>query len=346
MIGLSVAYELSKKKKKYKIYVLEKNKNIGKENTSKNSQVIHSGVYYKKNTLKNSLCIEGKKLIYDFCKKYKIRYNKTGKLFVACTKREEKYLELLKKNSIKNGVKDVKMVNEKKLRILEPEIIGKKALLSPSAGIFDVNAFTKKLFSINKKRGVIFKFDKKNIKLNYKNRKFLSNHFKNISFDFVINCAGIDAISVAKKNFPKKKFPNDRLIKGIYYKTNQKLKLRRIIYRAMVPGVIKERIDTTPLLNGGYIFGPSVEKLKKIDKKKLKYKFINGIKNYLPIIKDEKILYFKEGLRPKIIMNHKIKNEDFYIKKINNYPWINLFGIESPGLTSSLSIAKYVKGII
>ena len=151
VIGLSISYELSKSSR-FKITVLEKANKIGLKNTSKNSQVIHSGVYYKKNTLKNNLCIKGKRLIYEFCKKNKIKNIKTGKLFLACSKKEENYLNVLKKNALKNGVKDVKIIHSKELKRMEPMLNGSKALLSPSAGVFDVNAFIKKLFEISKKK--------------------------------------------------------------------------------------------------------------------------------------------------------------------------------------------------
>jgi len=339
---LSIAFELSKKKT-YKIFIVEKNKIFGQENSSKNSEVIHSGVYYKKNSLKNILCIRGKKLIYDFCKKNKIKYLKSQKIFLACTKKEEKYLHKLKKNSFSNGVKDVKIISKKKLQEIEPDLIGRKALISPSTGIFDTKTFMKKLFEICRKRKVVFKFNFKKLSLKKNKGKFETNINKKESFDYVINCAGMNAINIAKKIFPSIKFPKNYFVRGVYFKTKQKLKLKRIVYRAMIPGIIKERIDTTPLLDGGYIFGPSVEKNKLVSKKKLKYKFINGIKNYLPVIDKKKFLYFKEGIRPKIMYKKNGVNEDFYIKKIKNYNWINLFGIESPGLTSSLSIAKYVK---
>lgn len=345
IIGLSIAYEFSKKKRDFKIFVLEKNKKFGSGNSSQSSEVIHSGVYYKKNSLKNVLCIQGKKLIYDFCKKYKIKYSRTEKIFLACSKKEEKYLNKLRENSLNNGVKDIKIIDKKKLKIMEPDLIGRKALLSKSAGIFDAKGFMKKLFQISKKNKVKFFFNKKAIKFKMHKKKFKTDIFIDESFDYVINCAGLEAIKIANKTFPGYKFPSNYLVRGVYFKTMQKFKLRRIVYRAMIPGVIRERIDTTPFLGGGYIFGPSVEKSKTINKKKLKYKFINGIKNYLPEIDINKISYFKEGYRPKIMFKKDGNNEDFYIKKIKNYNWINLFGIESPGLTSALSIAKYVKKI-
>ena len=345
VVGLSIAYELSKYKK-FRIIVLEKGKKFGLGNTFKNSQVIHSGVYYKKNSLKNILCINGKKLIYKFCKTHKIKIIKTGKLFLAYTKKEVDYLNILKKNAINNGVKDIKIIDTKKLKKIEPTLKGKKALLSPSAGVFDVKIFVNKLFQISKKNNVTFKFNVKNLFIKRKKNKFQTNYTKNVFFDYVINSAGMNAIEIAKKSFPDHKFPKNNFVKGIYFMTKQKLKLKKIVYRAMLPGDIKERIDITPLLDEGYIFGPSVEKSHLINKKKLKYKFINGIKKYLPKIDEKKIFYYKEGVRPKIMLNSIKSNEDFYIKKIKNFNWINLFGIESPGLTSALSIAKYVKRIL
>ena len=229
---------------------------------------------------------------------------------------------------------------------MEPTLKGSKALLSPSAGIFDVKTFVKKLFQISKKNKVNFYFNVKNFSIRKTNSKFQINYLKNDLFDCVINCAGMEAIKIAKKNFPNNKFPEDNFVRGIYFKTRENLKLNKIVYRAMLPGDVRERIDITPLLEGGYILGPSVEKLNSINKKKLKNKFINGIKNYLMSLNKKKILYFKEGIRPKIMFGKVKSNEDFYIKKIKNYNWINLFGIESPGLTCSLSIAKYVKRMI
>ena len=314
VVGLSIGYELSKNSN-LRIRIIDKNKTFGLENTSKNSQVIHSGVYYKNKSLKNKLCIQGKKLIYEFCKKYKIKNIKKGKLFLACTNKETKYLKILKKNAIKNGVKDVKIINSKNLKKIEPNLIGKSALLSPSSGIFDVKKFSKKLFLICKKRNVTFGFNIKNVSIKKKRSKFHTNIKNDKIYDTIINSAGMDSIKIAKKTFPKENFPTDKYVKGVYYKTKQNLGIKKIVYRAMLPGDTKERIDITPDVNGGYIIGPSVEKFKLIDRKKLKNKFFNGIKNHLRIVDKNKLFYFKEGIRPKIEKNKKNLNEDFYIKK-------------------------------
>ena len=344
VVGISTAYELSKIKKN-NIYIIEKNKNIGLENSSKNSEVIHSGVYYKKNSLKNKLCIDGKKLIYKFCKKYKIKSKKIGKIFVAQNKDEENYLKKIKSNAIFNKVKDVKILNKKEISRIEPNLVCSKGLLSPSSGIFDTNKFIKTLYQLCIKKRVKFIFNVKNIKLKKSKKKFQIN-INNIFFDFVINCAGMNSISIAKKTFPNYSFPKDNFVKGVYFKTKQRLGLNKIIYKSMIPGVVKERIDITPTIDGNYIFGPNVQIKKKVNKRKLKIIFFNEIIKYFPNLIFNQIFYYKVGYRPKIYTNNKKRNEDFYIKKMPKYNWINLFGIESPGLTSCLSIAKYVKKLV
>jgi len=349
VVGLAIAYELSKKKN-YNIYVLEKNKNYGIENSSKNSEVIHSGVYYKKNSFKNIFCIDGKKLIYNFCKKYKIKFKKCGKLFVATSNLENKYLNTLKINSNQNGLKDTKIISENSLKKIAPQLNARKALYSPSAGIFDVKNFMKKLFILSKKNKVSFFFNVKKIYISKKKKYFfLKIHKKEVTFDHVINCAGIEAIPIAKKNFPKHRFLKNLLIPGVYFKTNQNLKINKIIYRAMMPGDTRERIDITPCLDGNYIFGPSVENTTNINKRnltKIKKKFINGISSYFPYINVNKLKFMKIGVRPKIMYKNKSIYEDFFIKKVPGYNWVNLFGIESPGLTGSLAIAKYVANLM
>ena len=345
VVGLSIAYQLSQNKK-FRVFVLEKNKIFGLGNTIKNSQVIHSGIYYKKHTLKKKLAIKGNKLIYKFCKKNKIKCLKVGKLFVAKTLEEEKYLDILKKNALNNGIKDTKIINKNKLKIMEPNIIGNKALLSTSTGIFDVNSFINKLFQFCKKNNVKFKFKINKLNFKIKKKKFNEKNFKETLFDYVINSAGAEAIQIAKAYFPSQKFPQNNFVKGIYFYTKQNLKVKKIIYDAMLPGVIKPRIDITPMLNGGYMFGPNVQKKEKVDKKKLKDEFFKILKRSLHSINRNKILYLKEGIRTKIIKTTIEKNEDFHIRKIKKYNWINLFGIESPGLTSCLSIAQYVAKMI
>ena len=286
-----------------------------------------------------------KKLIYKFCKKHKVKHKKVGKIFVAQNQNEENFLKKIKSNAIYNKVKDIKILNKKEIRKIEPNLICSKGLLSPSSGIFDSNKFIKTLYRLCIKQGVKFILNAKNVTFKKKKNKFRININK-INFDFVINCAGMSAISIAKKTFPNNHFPKDNFVKGVYFKTKQKLGINKIIYKSMIPGVVKERIDITPTISGNYIFGPNVEVKKKTNIKKLKKVFFNEIKKYFSNIKFNQLYYYKIGYRPKIYIKSKKTNEDFYIKKMAKHNWINLFGIESPGLTSCLSIAKFVKKFV
>jgi len=342
VIGLSIAYEISKNNR-FKVFLVEKNKTFGLEASSKNSEVIHSGVYYKNNSLKANLCVQGKRKIYRFCKQNKILFKKTQKLFIGNSSQDYKLIKQMYKNAKKNNVNDIKIITERTLKKIEPNIEAKYALLSKSSGIFDANSFMRKLFNLSKKNGVRFIYNKK-ISFGYLlNKKVHFSNIKNQKFDYVINVAGAGAISIAKKTFKNTIiFPSDKLVTGLYFKTSEDLKISRIIYPAMKPEKNTERIDITPTINNEYIFGPSVEKKEKINLRSSKIKFTKFLKQINNKLDTKKIKYFKKGIRPKIKTNSK-SYADFYIKKVDNYNWINLFGMESPGLTSCLAIAKYVK---
>lgn len=340
VIGLSLAYEISKKKK-FQVFLIEKKKTFGLEASSKNSEVIHSGVYYKNNSLKANLCVEGKKLIYNFCKKNRILVKKTQKLFIGNSLTDYKLIQQMYQNAKNNNVREIKILKQKEIQRIEPYILAKYALLSKSSGVFDVQAFMKKIFNYCKKNKVIFIFNKKILSGVYKKKKFFFSNVKFNDFDYVINAAGHGAIQIAKKTFKNKSFPSDKPVIGLYFRTNQDIKVSRIIYPAMKPTKNMERVDITPCVKGGFIFGPSVETKKKIDQKIIKLKFDKFLRQIHSCLDTRKIKYFKRGVRPKIKTKTKLYT-DFYIKKVSKYNWINLFGIESPGLTSCFSIAKYV----
>lgn len=341
VIGLSIAYEISKNNK-FKVLLVEKNKNFGLEASSKNSEVIHSGVYYKNNSLKAHLCVQGKKMIYGFCKKNKISFKNTQKLFIGNSLQDYKLIKQMYKNAKKNDVDDVRIITERTLKKIEPNIKAKYALLSKSSGIFDVNGFMKKLFSLCKKNGVRFIYNKKISQGYFENKKIYFSNIKNQKFDYVINAAGAGAIGIAKTVFKNILFPSDKLVTGLYFKTKQDLKIKRIIYPAMKPEKNTERVDITPTISNEYIFGPSVEKKEQINLRNSKLKFAKFLMKINNEINIKKVKYFKKGIRPKIKINSK-SYVDFYIKKVDRYNWINLLGMESPGLTSCLAIAKYVK---
>src|SRR3989338_8627619 len=143
VVGLAVARELSNG---YDLLIIEKNKSYGQETSSRNSEVIHAGIYYPQNSLKAKTCLEGRELLYEFCRKNNIAHKKTGKLIAAVYDHELKDLDNLFKCGQENGIDDLKLISREEIKKLEPQIEAKKAIYSPSTGIIDSHGFMEKLF--------------------------------------------------------------------------------------------------------------------------------------------------------------------------------------------------------
>ena len=349
VIGLSIGYFLSKNK--INTIILEKNKNFGEINSSRNTEVIHAGIYYKKKTLKSQLCIKGKNYLYEFCKKYNVKYKKIGKIFLANSNEDIKELEKIINLAKLNGITDLQEIDSKKLKIIEPNINGKSGILSPSSGIFDSYDFMQKLLNLFLENDGIFAKLTPFLDAEYSDKDFIwkikigGKEPATVDAKLIINSAGLDSINLSKKIFPKSTFPISNPVKGGYLKYSGTPMINHIIYPTFTPGIIKERVDATPNINGELRFGPSVEKTKSIDDfsvpSNLLDRFIPIIKKFIPNIDVSKIHIDQAGIRPKVIYNQNT-NPDFLIKWKNGTPWLDLFGIESPGLTASLSIGEYV----
>ena len=328
VVGLAIANKLAKKNGD--TLLIEKNKKFGEKISKRNSAVIHSGIYYPPKTLKSKLCIIGRKKLFSFCKKNKISHKQIGKLIVANSKSEFKKLIFIKKNA-------------------ELNIFFKKNKLR----LFD-KIQTKKLEENLKKKGGIF-YTEMEVKFIIKTLNGFQiitkkrGKEKIITCKKLINSAGLNAHKIAKsfKGFPKKLIPNIFFAKGSYFLYSKKLPFKKLIYP--LPNKNSLGIHSNIDINGNFFFGPDIEKIKKIefkvDVKKKKF-FYNSIKKFYPEINLENFKSGFAGIRPKLDYN---KNMDFLIQdskihSLDNY--INLFGIESPGLTSSLAIADLIDKIL
>jgi len=143
VIGLAIANEMSKTYNN--VLVIEKERSFGQHTSSRNSEIIHSGIYYPKETLKTKLCVEGNKLLYEFLIEHEIPHKRCGKLIVANSQEEEVVLENLYQQGIENGVNDLSLINEKKIKYFEPSVKANKAILAPSTGIVDSHSLMRKL---------------------------------------------------------------------------------------------------------------------------------------------------------------------------------------------------------
>jgi L-2-hydroxyglutarate oxidase LhgO len=280
-----------------------------------------------------------------------VPYKKIGKLFVAIDDDDVSKLELTENNGLSNGVKDLTFLDKKQLSKLEPEILAKAALLSPSTGIFDSHIFMESLLSLSEQNGAIFSPNSLFIGAEPKNngwKVYIEGKNKEkfaISGKVVINSAGLHATEIAKNIFPTRPIPELNPTKGCYLKYTGKSPVRHIIYPAITPGRVEPRVDATPDLRGSLRFGPNVEIPESLDdfklNKSLVFEMKSGIKRYLPSINEEMLYPDFAGIRPKISIPGQ-DNADFQFDWNIDHNWLDLFGIESPGLTSSLAISEYV----
>jgi L-2-hydroxyglutarate oxidase LhgO len=349
VIGLAIAREISQHG--YSVVILDKESSFGQGASSRNSEVVHAGIYYKTGTLKASLSIRGKALLYEFCEKFGIPYKQIGKLFVAVTDDEVTRLELTEKQGLANGLDDLIVLDKHQLRKIEPELSSVAALFSPSTGIFDSHMFMQSLLAISEDNGSIFSPNslvtgadpiingwKVFIEENNKDKFSITGRV-------VINSAGLYATKIAQNIFSDRQIPGLIPTKGCYLKYIGKPPVKHIIYPAIIPGNVEPRVDATPDLNGFIRFGPNVEVPESLNDYKLNENLVNemklGIRRYLPSINESLLYPDFAGIRPKISIPGE-DNPDFIFDWNEDGNWLDLFGMESPGLTSSLAIAEYV----
>lgn len=356
VVGLSIACELSKSHSG--IFIVEKNPSFGQEISSRNSEVIHAGIYHPGDSLKTKTCIEGRRLLYEFCVKNNIPHKKIGKLIVTINNQELKELEWLFKRGINNGVEDLRFISREELKKIEPYVNAEAAIFSPSTGILDTHAFMGKLCAQFKDRRGSVCYCSEVIGIEKADGGFIltvkdrEGEFK-FSSRVLINSAGLnsDKISfMSGLNNPEYKL---KYCKGDYFRvvSSKAAFLSRLVY----PVPKKDRaglgIHATLDLAGQLRLGPDDEYVKNInyniDPCKVKA-FYESTRQFLPFIELKDITPDMAGVRPKL-QGYGEGFRDFVIKEEseNNLPGlINLIGIESPGFTASLSIAKIVASLV
>ncbi len=346
VIGLSIAREIAKKG--LDVIIAEKNRFAGTETSSRNSEVIHAGIYYPKDSLKTKFCIEGNKKLYDYCEKYKIPFNRCGKLIVATSDEEINKLFEIKKNIDEIGLVDISLLSKKEIHNLEPELRCSGALFSPSSGILDSHSFIQSLLTELQDLNCTVAFNSKVEKVIHSNDSLITevngnNENINIRSKCLINCAGLSSQSVAKKiiGLSSDLIPKQYFAKGTYFTSSKKAPFTHLIYP--VPENHGLGIHFTLDLSGRSKFGPDLEWIDKedysTDLKKRKI-FYDQIKKFWVNIEENKLVPDYAGIRPKI-SGPNDQSADFIIQfpeKNNIRGLVNLFGIESPGLTASLAI--------
>jgi L-2-hydroxyglutarate oxidase LhgO len=359
VIGLAIAEQVSGKHKD--VFLIEKHLSFGQETSSRNSEVIHAGIYYTRNSLKAKLCVEGKWLLYDYCKRHGVPYRICGKLIVATSEEEIAVIEGIRQTAIRNGVNDLVMLGKEQIAELEPNIFAVKAIYSPSTGIVDSHSLMKQYETnaINNGCQIVYGSEVTGIdqiKNGYK-IELLDADKKKYSFTtrIVINSAGLTSDKISEMTGIKDDNLKILFCKGEYFRINPpKNKLiSRLVYPVPHQNMEGIGIHVTVDMGGGVKLGPDVKYLESnvYDYKLTASKqeaFFKSAKKFLPFLEIDDIAPEMAGIRPKIQKPGE-PLRDYYIieETARGYPgFINLIGMESPGLTSSIAIAKYVDKLI
>jgi L-2-hydroxyglutarate oxidase LhgO len=352
VVGLSVGYQLSKKFED--VVVVDKEDYLGRHTSSRNSEVIHSGLYYVHGSLKHKLCVRGNELMYQFCEENNVPYKNCGKLIVATDEEELPYLEKLIENGKKNGVKDMVIFDKEKTKELEPSVKAIKSLYVPSTGIVDTHKFMEKLAYLTEENDGFVVYDMEVTSIEKTDDGYIvsfSNGEKYLA-NYVINSAGLFSDKIAEMvgiDTEENKL-KIHWCKGEYYKTTKIKNVEHLIYPLPDPKGIYLGIHLTINLNGEVRFGPNAYYVDKLDYKMdetYKEDFFKAVNKYLDIEMDQ-LQMDDTGIRPKL-QGPNDDFRDFYIKEESDKGlpnFINLIGIESPGLTSALAIAEEVEKFI
>ncbi|XP_077241545.1 FAD-dependent oxidoreductase family protein [Tasmannia lanceolata] len=374
VVGIAIARELAFKGRD--VLVIEAASTFGTGTSSRNSEVIHAGIYYPPKSLKAILCVRGRELLYKYCADRGVPHKQIGKLIVATSCTEISKLEHLLKRGTENGVEGLRMMDDFEAMQMEPELQCIKALLSPCSGIVDSHSLMLSLIGEAEQYRATFSYnttvigghvEEKRIYLHISESKELEKCIPNSPLrpqlllipKLVVNSTGLSAISLAKRlhGLHNGVIPPSYYARGCYF-TLSKTKIppfRHLIYPIPEDGGLG--VHVTLDMDGHVKYGPDVEWITDIDEissflHKYDYTvnadrvkgFYPEIRRYYPNLKDGSLEPGYAGIRSKISgpgqppMDFVIQGED-----IHGVPGlVNLFGIESPGLTSSMAIAEYI----
>jgi L-2-hydroxyglutarate oxidase LhgO len=354
VVGLAIAAELSAKYRN--VIVLEKHESYGRETSSRNSEVIHSGIYYPEGSLKTILCQEGATRLYDLCGTFGIPHRKLGKVIIATAPEELAALKDLFRRGMANHVPDLVMLDGKDLRRLEPHTNGIAAIYSPWTGIVDSHSLMTHLYKVGRDRGVIFAFNSELDWLSREKDCFVAG-VKQERYRYrsrvVINAAGLWSDQVARlAGLDVEKLGyRIRFCKGSYFCSQKPSPVKMLVYPIPHDELVGLGIHATLDMNMRLRFGPDVEYVDKIDYQVDTAKqefFFAGASKIIPGLDRDAFSPDMAGIRPKL-QGPGEKARDFVIceESEKGLPGlVNLIGIESPGLTASLAIAKKVADLV
>ena len=356
VVGLAVAraIALSPKFAGKELLVLEAANAIGTGTSSRNSEVIHAGIYYAKDSLKAKLCVAGKEMLYNYCAERGIPHKRCGKLIVATSAAQVAQLQDIIAKATANGVHDLVMLTREEVRILEPQLECVATVHSPSTGIIDSHALMLSLQGDFENAGglAVLNSAVAGVFITSDDIKIVMIDGTEIHTKTLINAAGLAAPALASKmrGLDAKFVPQAYFAKGNYFTLSGKSPFNRLIYP--VPEAAGLGVHLTLDLGGQAKFGPDVEWVETADDLVVKPvrgdTFYAEVRKYWPALQDGALIAGYAGIRPKINPPTEAA-ADFVIQGPKDHGvagLVNLFGIESPGLTSSMAIGALVAGML
>ena len=362
VIGLAVAREMALQGRE--TILLERESAFGTISSARNSEVIHAGIYYPKHSLKAKLCVEGNRMLYEYCRTHHVATQPYGKLIVASDNSQLDDLQAILYKAQQNNVPEIKMITGEQAKSMEPELQCSAAVLSASTGIVDSHGFMLSLLGGFEDAGGMIAYQSPLISAKPIGSK-AQDGFEleiggadgmKIQTKLLINCAGMSAPAVARKiqSLSEEQIPKAYFAKGNYFSLSGKSPFSHLIYPIPEPGGLG--VHLTLDMGGQAKFGPDVEWLEIDEENQIDYTvnpkrgddFYAAVRKYWPGLKDNALQPDYSGVRAKIVPpNTPAGDFCFNTPKDHGLEGLfNLYGFESPGLTSSLAIAKHLEGQI
>ena len=349
VVGLAVARALALAGRE--VIVLDAAEGIGTETSSRNSEVIHAGIYYPANSLMARFCVAGRRKLYPYCEEKGVPHENCGKLIVATSEQEDAMLAGIKQRAETNGVEDMRVLTRDEAIAMEPALRCTSALLSPRTGIIDSHAYMLALQGDAENAGAVMVFHSpvlggritgRQIEIDVGGADPMSLRCR-----LLVNSAGLHAPKLARslEGMPLDRVPTAYYAKGNYFSMAGRSPFSRLIYPVPVPGGLG--VHLTIDLGGQARFGPDVEWIDEIEytvDPRRSDSFYDAVRRYWPGLKDGALQPGYAGILPKIVPKGA-PAQDFVVQgpQTHGIPGlIHLFGIESPGLTASLAIADHV----
>ena len=346
-VGLACARALALAGKE--VIILERNTDFGLETSARNSEVIHAGIYYPPGSLKAKMCVQGRQRLYAFCQSHGVEHSRCGKLIVATSERQVSELKNIQARALANGVDDLELLTASQAVALEPSLHAMGALLSPSTGIINGRAYMLALLGEAELHGA-------SLALNSRVQSMQSTATglqlsvlcdcveETLLADLVVNAAGHQAIALVRtcEAVTAEKIPQAYLAKGNYFSLAGRSPFSRLIYPVPEPGGLGVHLTLDLGLQAR--FGPDVEWVQTEDYSVNPQRaevFYAAIRKYWPDLKDDALQPAYAGIRPKTVPQGS-PDADFQVQGPDEHGvagLVNFYGIESPGLTSSLALA-------